>query len=253
MTDVVEQRVKIILEGSQETQKRLNKVSAAWSKFANNAKFGDVMKMNLKQMGSFNNSNLKLKNSSANVAWALRMFTHGLRGFRMEMIGITFFGVGLTRFVEGLLQPATDAAGVFDMWNDTLELFFLPSLVKLLPALTDLNTALEKSPKELKTAVGDLIIVLEALGVVLAVGGTLALGIGSLTTAFSDSKTSADLLKSSLKSLKTVMKGISLTIGLVVAWKWLKDAEAMAKDVKTTLADRFKLIFEGALAGAFIG
>src|SRR3990167_4780151 len=55
------------------------------------------------------------------VANRVRLMTHGLKGFRMEALGVMFFGMMLANTFTGLLRPALDASGAFDLVRSTLE------------------------------------------------------------------------------------------------------------------------------------
>ena len=59
---------------------------------------------------------------SSKIGLAFRRATVGLYGFRMEMLSTMFFGMAMQRTFMGLLRPAFQAAGVFDIFQSILEI-----------------------------------------------------------------------------------------------------------------------------------
>ena len=114
----------------------------------------------------------------------LRRLTHGMRGFRMEMLGVMFFGMSLNSFFTGLLKPAMQMAGVFDLMNTILGVVFLPIAMALLDPLIAIGTWLMNLDEGTKLWLGKMVLLGIAIAGVLTVVGTFALGIGSLILAF---------------------------------------------------------------------
>lgn len=114
----------------------------------------------------------------------LRMVTHGLRGFRMEMLGVMFFGMGIQRFFQGLLKPAMQMAGVFDLINQVLGIVFLPIVLALLDPLLALSNWLINLSDDTKLLLGKIVLFGAILGGALFIIGMFALGIGSIILAF---------------------------------------------------------------------
>lgn len=111
------------------------------------------------------------------------MFT-GLHGFRMEMLSVMFFGMAMQRFFKGLLQPALELAGVFNVIRDTLAIFFLPTALMILNWVLKLQNFLLSLSPTIQKWVGVLVLAAFALGSVLFFIGMFTLGIGGLLTAF---------------------------------------------------------------------
>ena len=55
-----------------------------------------------------------------------------LQTFRFDMLSLMFAGMEASRVIKGLFKPAMDAMGVFDVWGNTLEIFFLPAAGQVL-------------------------------------------------------------------------------------------------------------------------
>jgi len=115
--------------------------------------------------------------------WA-RNATHGLRGFRMEMLGVMFFGMSMMRVFTGLFKTSMEWMGVMDILSLALGILFLPVAELMLEwALSFLNWVTKLSP-ETKKFIGWLALLGAGLGILLFLFGTLALGIGSIILAF---------------------------------------------------------------------
>ena len=99
---------------------------------AETKEFNQAMGLTLKQMKQMNTANVTIRSSGARLANRIRLMTHGMRGFRMEMLGVMFFGMGLSKFFTGLLKPTLDMVGAFDIMNTTLAVGLLPTGLGLL-------------------------------------------------------------------------------------------------------------------------
>ena len=112
-----------------------------------------------------------------------RLFV-GLHGFRMEMLSVMFFGLGMQRFFGGLIRPATEMVGVWDVLSTALGILFLPFAFELLDwAMKFLGWVQNMDPntqKMINTFVKWGII----LGTLLFVIGSFVLGIGGIISAF---------------------------------------------------------------------
>ncbi len=153
--------------------------------FANQMKMPPVAMRKMYNAAGVMNKNFK-KNITTGQRWALgiRKMTHGLRGFRMEMLGVMFFGMGLQKFFTGLLRPALEATGIFELFSAVLQLLFLPIVLALLPWIIEFATWLINLPEATKLAIGKFVIFGAILGGALFLIGMFALGIGSIILAF---------------------------------------------------------------------
>ena len=211
--------VKITEEGSDELQGKLDKTSrklGEWQailrgklrrsqadfnnqlrseKLENHAKqlkqvtgqfdsFGGAMRMPMKTWKKVNEQGGKFNTMGGRMGNRLRTLTHGLRGFRMEMLGVMFFGQGMVKFFTGLLKPAFQATGIFELFSQVLQIVFLPIVLALLPFLLKLADWLINMPESLKLIIGIITIFGTVLGFIIMIVGTLALGIGSIILAF---------------------------------------------------------------------
>ena len=146
--------------------------------------FGGAMRMPTERWAKFNKQGGKFNSLGGRIGNRLRLMTHGLRGFRMEMLGVMFFGMGMTKFIKGLISPSLKMVGVFEIFSTALGILFLPIALKIMDwALKFLDWVLEMNPAAQafinKIAGWGLII-----GGILQTIGTFALGIGSIIQAF---------------------------------------------------------------------
>ena len=114
----------------------------------------------------------------------LRVLTHGMRGFRMEALGVMFFGMMLQRAFMGLLNPVMEAFGVFDLFSLMLLVVFLPVMEMLFPFFLKFIEFFLNLPEPVKKAIGAFVIIMAVVGALLFIFGSLILGIGSLILMF---------------------------------------------------------------------
>ncbi len=143
-----------------------------------------VMGSSMETMKGLNNINRQGMTRMGRFAFQARKATHGLRGFRMEMLGVMFFGMGLQKFFTGLLQPALKLTGVFELWSTVLAILFLPIALLLLDFMMPLFMWLINLSDETKLFIGKLVLLGAILGAALFLFGMFALGIGSVILAF---------------------------------------------------------------------
>jgi len=148
------------------------------------AGFGQVMRMNQEQFRKFNESGVKFNKTGGRMANWLRKSTHGMRGFRMEMLGVMFFGMALQRTFNGLIKTSLEWTGVNEVLTTTLGLLFLPVAELLLNWALMFLEWVGNLTEDQKKLIGMFVLLGIAFGTVLLVIGTLALGIGSLIMAF---------------------------------------------------------------------
>lgn len=137
-----------------------------------------------KQMNQLNNDMGMISSRGGKTANSFRNMTHGLRGFKMEMLGVMFFGMGIQAFFTGLLQPALQMVGVFELLKLTLAVLFIPVALQLLEILMPLFNWLMNLSDGSKKLIGWFVVFGAAVGGLLFLIGMLGLGIGSLILTF---------------------------------------------------------------------
>lgn len=146
--------------------------------------FFKTMRMGQPELKKFNEQGRKFSTIGGRMANRFRLATHGLRGFRMEMLGVMFFGMMMQRMFIGLLKPVLEAFGVFDLFRLMLLTLFLPIMEDIFPILLKLMQWFMDLSPPVKKAIGIFVLLGAAFGFVLFVIGSFALGIGSLILAF---------------------------------------------------------------------
>jgi len=113
-----------------------------------------------------------------------RELTTGMGRFRFEMLSVMFFGMAINRMFMGMLQPAMQAAGVFEIFSAILELAFLPVALMVLDPLLGFMDWFLGLPEPVQTAIGVLFLFLGVIGMILTTIGVLVLGLEGLAMAF---------------------------------------------------------------------
>lgn len=121
-----------------------------------------------------------LQTSGGRMANSVRQVTHGMKGFRMEALGVMFFGQMLQQTFMSLLNPVMEAFGVFDLFRLMLLTLFLPIMEDIFPHMLKIINWFIELPESTKKALGVLVLVGIILGFLLFIIGAFTLGIGSL-------------------------------------------------------------------------
>ncbi len=211
--------------------------------------FGKVMAMPLQQWQRFNKQQGVFVTKGARVANKIRMMTHGLKGFRMAMLGVMFFGMAMSRLFTNMLKPVENVFGVQKLWADMLTVVFLPIMSQLMPLFIQFVQFMMNLPDPVKKAIGVFVLLGAIFGKILFIVGTLALGLGSL---FQTSLPA--LLSDGLDAITGFFTGIAagvsslvaviavIIVGMVVAWK---ENFGKMKDWVAVTLDGLKNIFKG--------
>lgn len=210
--------------------------------------FGSIMSMNQQTFNDWNQQGAKNATTGGRFAGTIRNLTQGMRGFRMELLGVMFFGMGMQKMFMGLLQPAAQAAGIFDIIAITLQTLFLPVMIELLPHLLALSDWFLGLPEEAQLAIGVFAILGVIIGTLLFFIGMLGLGIGSLIGAFGPILGATGLAEGGFVALHLSLSAIASVI-LVVAGlaillmgAWQKNAAGISFAL-SQLNDAFQRFF----------
>jgi len=142
--------------------------------------FGQVMKMPMEGFKEMNKGAKQMTTTGGKFANNMRMMTHGMRGFRMEMLGVMFFGMMLQRTFLGLLNPVMEAFGVMDLFRVMLLTLFLPIMQALFPYMLAMMQWFMDLSDPVKKVLGAFVLLGVIFGTLLMMLGMWALGIGSL-------------------------------------------------------------------------
>lgn len=202
----INDRIKIHVEakGIKELRKAMNTLNITFKKFGLEMKQnGTIMDLNTKKtltqgqamkrlsrtlgtlqmqrvnmsMNKFNRELDKTKVKSNNTR-------DSLGRFKMELLGIMFFGMAMAGMFMGILQPALDAFGVFDIFSMMLLMLFLPTGEKVSDGLLDLMDSLDKLSPSMKELIGNTALAGVGLGAFLLAVSQLGLGVDSLIKTY---------------------------------------------------------------------
>jgi hypothetical protein len=144
--------------------------------------FGGALFMDKEIFKQVTTSGMKFNTVGGKMGAWLRNLTTGIRGFQMGLLGIMFFSQAASQALFGLLQPAAQLVGVFDLWTLTLQMLFLPIILALLPLFLQLVDWLMNLPEGVKMAIGVFVILAAVFFKIIAFVASLLLGIGGLIT-----------------------------------------------------------------------
>ena len=235
-------------------------INASTGKFAKNKELtqkfaqtydnlGGIMGATVPELKAINNGGVKLGSMWARTGNKVRLMTHGLRGFKMEMLGVMFFGLMLQKAFTGLLKPAAELFGMFDLFRIMLQIMFLPIMALLFPYFLKFFEFFMNLSPEVKMAIGWIVLFGAVLGAILFVVGSVALGIGSVILALGmfasggalgAAATGATAIGAAFAGLIPILGWVALAIAVIVLL-WKTDLGGFQDFVKET----FKGIFSG--------
>jgi len=184
---------------------RLNKLmqNQGWI-FGNNRKIfdrnGEVIGKNIRIFDKFSNKAVKQSN-------ALRTLSTSARRFRMELLSVGFLGASVSAVMWGLLNPAMQMVGIFDILNATLGVVFLPIALLMLSVLLPIALWFINLPEPVKMFIGALVLVAAIIGTVVGALAFLSLGLTGITT----------LTMATLSPFLLVIGVVILVIAIVIA------------------------------------
>lgn len=243
---VVNERVRILVEAINKNVSTVaTKLQTDFKKVTKQMKdFQKVMVLPVKQFAQLNNDGRKFSTVGGQMANKFRMLTGGLKGFRMEMLGVLFFGQALKQFFQGMIQPALDLFGVFDLIQITLGVFFLPIVEMLMPLLLQMMEFFLNVPEPIQKVVGAFTLLGVGIGALLATFGALNLGLGSLGLTFPKLIGFIFGFLSSIGGLFVVLAigVIAIIVGISSAWK---DNFLNMRQIVATMIGGLKQMFRG--------
>lgn len=169
-------------------------------------------------------------------SWQLQnvKIVSGLRQFRMEMLGVMFFGMGMTRFFGDMTKGAMDWLGIGELFQTSLNLIALEGLMPMSDGIYASIEALLELPQATKQSIGELMVWGQVGGLVLQTVGAMILGLSSLAMAFPAAAGPAAIALSALllkiEPLLNVLPGME---GIGPAIKGAAIAVAAAGALKT--------------------
>ena len=150
--------------------------------------------------------------------------TRRTRVFKMELLGVMFFGMMVQQTFMGMLQPAAEAFGIFDIWKDMLLVVFIPVMETILPLVLAFTDFFMNLPTPVQNAIGVLTVLGVVLGGLLFYVGAVGLGLSSIIQWMLPFASASIASASSLVVFKGILAAIIQPILLVsgiIALLWL--------------------------------
>jgi len=145
--------------------------------------FRGVMGLSMPVWTAINEQGIRFHTIGGRVAHRFRLLTHGVRGFRMELLSVMFFGMAVQRMMIGLLKPALDATGIFELFSIVLMVLFMPVVEAIMPLLLWLAEMFMNLPEPVRMFLGVLVILAAIFGTVIFWLGQFGLGLGGIIMA----------------------------------------------------------------------
>ena len=164
---------------SGKAQGLINEVSMTQRLADKYDSFSGVLGMTQEQYKRVNLGGATFNTTGGKMGNRLRMVTAGLRGFRMEMLGVMFGAGMLGHAMLGLFQPATEAFGIFDLFGTTLQVVFLPVMELLFPILLGIMDFFMNLSPSIQLAIGIFTGLVAVIMIVAGVIASIALFVGS--------------------------------------------------------------------------
>jgi len=159
------------------------------------------------------------------------------RGLTMALLSTLFFARMMSGAMFGMLKPAAQALGIFDLFQTLLVLLFLPIMLQLLPHFLDLFNYLADLSPETKILIGWIVLLAGAFFTFLGAFISLALPVtawlaqlGGMPAGITALKTAVAGFLPTALSLETILGGLvgfaGKSITLYFAVKGIQDVIA---------------------------
>lgn len=204
-------------------------------------------KKHYKKSGELKKSFTGQAASGKKLGVQIRNLTNGMKGFKMEALGVMFFGMSMMHFFSNLLKPAMDLVGIFDIMNVTLGVVFLPIALALLDALLPLMDFFLNMSPTLQLALSVFVSLGAVLGIVLFVVGSIVLGIGSLILMFGSVGGAVAVISGVFWGLLGIFGILGVAIAAMVIL-WQSDIGGFQSFIKNTFG-----IIATTIGGVFDG
>jgi len=164
--------------------------------------FGKVMEMDRDLFTSFIKRGYKFPSTGARIATQIRLLTHGLHGFKMELLSTMFFGMQMQQLGMSLLRPAMKMFGITELFSNVLAVVMLPIMKLIFPYLLGLAKWLMDLGPAGKMVLGFGAMFMVAAGGILYFGSQLGLFIGAVPKIFAAGR----LIKKKFSSIVDFLK-----------------------------------------------
>ena len=195
---------------------------------------GGSLKMTFPEFQKFEKGGGQMNSSMGRLGMGMRMATHGMKGFKMELLSVMFFGQMMSQTMKNLLRPAMETAGVFELLRITLLVLFIPIILLLLPLFLKISAWFMSLPIEIKIMLGVFVILFGIIFAGMALWATVSLFAGGafvamiasiLVTAFVLAAGISIIfggiyliVKGKLEGIGLVIMGIGVILLLFIGW-----------------------------------
>ncbi len=113
-----------------------------------------------------------------------REITNQFKQFKFELLGVLFFGMGVSNFIQQMVRPTLELVGVFDILTFTLHNFFLPTAEDVAVATEVIGEKIDEIPDPISRVIGWILLLVGAIGKGIFWFAVWALGLDSLRRRF---------------------------------------------------------------------
>lgn len=166
--------------------------------------------------------------------------TTQMRGFRMEMLSVMFFGMAMASIFRGFIDEVLKNLGVFDMLTAVMEELLYPVLIPISDILYALMEIFMDLPEPIKAVFGALMI-----GV--TVGGIIIMSIGMLTLA------AAGLGLTFGSVLAPILLIVGAIAAAILVFSWLEQETGIVSRVIEGMGDIFSAVWGIMSSAAALG
>ena len=146
--------------------------------------FGGVMSMDRDAFIALRKQGYEFLGTGAKFATWIRLATHGLHGFKMELLSTMFFGMQMQQIGMSMLRPAMKMFGITELFSNVLAVVMLPVLHLIFPYLLGLAKWLMDLGPAGKMVLGFGAMFMVAAGGIIYFGSQLGLFIGAVPKIF---------------------------------------------------------------------
>lgn len=177
-------------------------------------------------------------------------FSMGLKRFRAELLGVMFAGQGMANMFKGILQPAAQLAGIFEIMNLLLGVLFLPIMLLILPFLLKMMDFFLGLSENTQIFLGAIALLGVAFGTLLGFLGAIFLAFSAVLEIFG-STAIIGALEFVITSLAGIFTSVLLPILAIVAvavlgfWLAWKENFANIRDWVQVIVEGIKQFFKG--------
>jgi len=196
----------------------------------------------------------KAQNKGTGFSNKLSQMGNVLAKLKLNLLSVLFFGMAMKRMFGGLLKPAADAFGIFQLWGTMLEVLFIPTMGLVMPLFLKMFDFFVNLSPAVKEVLGFIALLGLVLGTIIVAVVTGLLGLAGLVIA---GVTAAAALITALVVGLILLFALywdDIKRGAQVVWGWIKDIFTKIWKfiawVGMQITEGFKWVWEGIVDGA---